>query len=182
MVIANNTTTTTNDVNMTAPLVINCEPSTQYTLGNYPYFPNTFPIDVVVKLDETYLSNTCDNVFSIIEKIMNELVGENPIIFHYDPIGNWFVFEYTQEYGVEDNICPDEDDVEVMNSFSLEYILHTITKKLGKFKNHRKVDFFAIVYRKECCRNNIELYKYIRPITAEAYAIINPTDMLRINQ
>ena len=166
-------TTPANDVNMNAPLIINCIPSTQYTLGNYPYFPTTFPIDVMVKLDDIYVSNTCDSVFSIIESIMTELVGENPIEFHYEPEGNWFVFDYNQEYGVEDNICPYYEDVEITGEFSLEYILHNITKKLGKFKNNPKIEFFAIVYHKECCSNNIEVYRYVRPITSEAYAIIN---------
>lgn len=173
----------TTTINMNAPLVINCEPSTQYTLGNYPYFPNTFPIEVVVKLDETYLQQQNRNIFiSIIDPLMIDLVGDNPVIFNYDPLRYFFCFDYTQEYGVEDNICPDADEVEVATEFSLEYVLHTITKKLNKFRNNPKIEFFAIVYCKECCSNQIELYRYVRPISAEAYAIINPTDMLRINQ
>ena len=159
--------------NMTAPLRINDEPSTQYTIGNYP-FPNKFGITIYVKLD----ANTTTTHMGFLT-ILNDIVGN--VCGEYCEHHRTFSFEYSEivnplgeilnPIGALVDILEDDYDNEY-DEFSLEYALYQIPTKLNSFKNNPKIESFTICYDTPCCNNHIELYTYSRNDNAIAIDIV----------
>ena len=165
-----NATNTNANIDMTAPLRINDELSTQYTLGNYP-FPNKFGITIYVKLDE----NTTTNHMGFLT-ILNDIVGN--VCGQYCEHHRTFSFEYSELVSLLGEILNPigafadtlEEDYENGNEeceFSLEYALYKIPTKLNSFKNNPKIESFTICYDTPCCNNHIELYIYNRNDSVE---------------